>query len=99
MGINRVGEYFKSGKIKIFSTCKSLIYELERYHWSEEKETATGMMRPKPYKKDDHLADCLRYLVSSRFSKSDMKVSKTSNPESPWSKVEELRKRKEVYVH
>lgn len=99
MGINRVGEYFKSGKIKIFSTCKSLIYELERYHWSEEKETATGMMRPKPYKKDDHLADCLRYLVSSRFSKSDMKVSKTSNPESPWSKAEELKKRKEVYVH
>ena len=31
-GINRVGEYFKQGKIKVFNTCKHLIWELERYH-------------------------------------------------------------------
>ena len=54
-GINRVGEYFKQAKIKIFSTCKHLIYELERYHWSETRETIAGELKPKPYKKDDHL--------------------------------------------
>ena len=33
-GINRVGEYFKQNKIKIFSSCTNLIWELERYHWA-----------------------------------------------------------------
>jgi len=65
-GINRVAEYFKKGKIKIFSTCKNLIYELERYHWSEERETKTGVLKPKPFKNLDHAVDCLRYLVMSR---------------------------------
>lgn len=54
-GINRVGELLKSGKIKIFSTCKNLIWELERYHWSEMSEGITGERKPLPYKKDDHL--------------------------------------------
>jgi hypothetical protein len=65
-GINRVAEYFKSGKIGIFRNCKNLVYELERYHWSEERETSLGIMEPKPYKALDHLCDCLRYLVMSR---------------------------------
>jgi hypothetical protein len=68
-GINRVAEYFKKDKIKIFSTCKNLIHELERYHWSEERETTSGMMKPKPYKSEDHLSDALRYLIASRFQK------------------------------
>lgn len=65
-GINRVAEYFKAGKIKIFSNCKNLIHELERYHWSEERETSHGIIEPKPYKSLDHACDCLRYLVMSR---------------------------------
>lgn len=99
MGINRVGEYFKSGKIKIFSTCKNLIYELERYHWSEEKETSSGMMKPKPYKKDDHLCDTLRYLVSSRFSKSELKFETPINPDSAWGRAEAIKKRRMVHIH
>lgn len=99
MGINRVGEYFKLGKIKIFSTCKNFIWELERYHWSEEKETSSGMMRPKPYKKDDHLCDCLRYLVASRFSKSELKSKTLVNPDSAWGRAQELKRRREVHVH
>ena len=65
-GINRVAEYFKSGRIKIFKTCKNLVHELERYHWSEERETSLGIMEPKPYKAMDHLCDCLRYMVMAR---------------------------------
>ena len=57
-GINRVGEFFKQHKIKIFNTCKKLIWELERYHWAELKEAITGEQKPKPFKKDDHLCDC-----------------------------------------
>ena len=65
-GINRVAEYFRRNKIKIFKTCKNLIYEIERYHWSDERETIAGIMKPKPFKSMDHLCDCLRYLVMSR---------------------------------
>ena len=69
-GINRVAEYFKASKIKIFRNCKNLIDELLKYHWSEERETASGILTPKPYKSYDHAVDCLRYLVMSRVNKS-----------------------------
>ena len=65
-GINRVAEFFTKRKIKIFSTCKNLIWELERYHYAEERETVGGAVRPKPFKANDHLCDCLRYMVMSR---------------------------------
>ena len=65
-GINRTGEYFKRNRIKIFKNCTNLIWELERYHWSEVKETIKGETKAKPFKKDDHLADCLRYIIMSR---------------------------------
>jgi PBSX family phage terminase large subunit len=85
-GINRMGEWFKRNKIKIFKTCKNLIWELERYHWSEERETVSGMVKPKPYKKDDHLCDCLRYLVMSRQDKARFK-EEPINPNSPWGRM------------
>jgi hypothetical protein len=81
-GINRVGEFFKREDIKIFSSCEKLIWELERYHWAENKESTRGIVDPKPFKKNDHLCDCLRYLVMSRSPKANldrpMKVMKGS---------------------
>ena len=64
-GINRVAEHFKANKIRIFKNCKNLIYELQRYHWSEERETVNGMSKPRPYKHLDHAVDTLRYLINS----------------------------------
>ena len=81
-GINRVGEYFKNNKIKIFESCKHLIWELERYHYVEPRETIKGEMKPEPYNMNSHLCDCLRYLVMSRPSKAhinrDAKIEKGS---------------------
>jgi len=81
-GINHVAEMFKAGKIRIFSSCKNLIHELERYHWSEEKETSGGILTPKPYKARDHACDALRYMCMSRpgsYSPGDnMKIVKGS---------------------
>ncbi len=94
-GINRVAEYFKAGKIKIFSTCTHLIHELERYHWSEQKEGVRGELKPMPYKSDDHLVDCLRYLVMSRQSKAEIKLKRFVHPNSAWAKAEAIRKRRE----
>jgi hypothetical protein len=81
-GINRVAEYFKAGKIRILSTCKNLLYELERYHWSEERETISGVMKPKPFKTLDHACDCLRYLVMSRSM--PIEPIEVFNPDGAW---------------
>lgn len=92
-GINRVAEYFKHGKIRIFNTCKNLIAELEKYHWSEERETVAGILEPKPYKSFDHACDCLRYLVMSRTDASmpeQKKIVKYS--EADFERMEESQK-------
>ena len=65
-GINRTAEYFRQNKVKIFRTCQNLLRELETYRWSEERETISGVIEPKPFKANDHACDCLRYLVMSR---------------------------------
>ena len=66
-GINRVAEYFKAKKIKIVKgSCPNLEEELIRYHWSEQRETVSGVSKPAPFKVKDHLCDCLRGLVMSR---------------------------------
>lgn len=83
-GINRVAEYFKAGKIKIFSNCHNLIRELERYHWSEEKETSNGVLEPKPFKSMDHLCDCLRYLVMSRSEAKPLNQVKIVKNSAAW---------------
>ena len=65
-GINRVGEYFKTDRIKVFNNCTNLIWELNRYHWAKQPESIKGEAQPKPFKKDDHLCDCLRYMIMTR---------------------------------
>lgn len=82
-GINRVAEYLKQGKIKIFKTCKNLLAEIERYHWTEERETVGGIQRPKPYKAFDHAVDCFRYLVMSRIQDSVVPVPKSEDRARP----------------
>lgn len=93
-GINRTAEAFKSNKLKIFSTCKKLIWELERYHWCEDKSGASGVFDPKPYKENDHLCDCLRYIIMSRVKKSD-EYEPTQNPNSAWNRMLERRKQRQ----
>lgn len=85
-GINHTAQFLKTGKIKIFSGCKNLINELEKYHWSEERETTAGVMEPRPYKAFDHLCDCLRYLVMSRIEKSESLEKIVPNTADWWEK-------------
>lgn len=83
-GINRVAEYFKAGKIQIFPNCKNLLFELERYHWSEEKETSMGVVTPKPYKSLDHACDAFRYLVMSRTESKNRAVKEVPRYSEAW---------------
>ena len=98
-GINRVGEHLKNNEILIHSTCKHLIWELERYHWAESKESAMGVMEPRPYKKDDHLVDALRYLVMSRQEKASIELEIQAHPNSAWAKAQALKKGREKQFH
>ena len=91
-GINRVGEYFKQNKIVIFSTLTNLIWEVERYHWTEERETINGIIEPKPYKKHDHLMDNLKYIISSMTAASDISYTKPVHTSSPKAFMERAKK-------
>ena len=83
-GINRTAEYFKREEIVIFSTCTELITELEKYHWAEQKDTNTGQTKAKPFKKDDHLCDALRYLIMSRPQPTEETDFENINPNSAY---------------
>ncbi len=55
-GIRTVGEYLRSGQIKIHPRCTGLLRELGQYRWAEEGED-------RPIKEADHAMDAMRYLV------------------------------------
>lgn len=54
----------------IFSSCTDLIEEIQQYKWKQAFGTNTNMesddIKERPRKKNDHLMDCLRYLIMSR---------------------------------
>lgn len=53
-GIQEVLNRLGSGRLKIFTTCQKLIECIRRYRYDEKLQIV---------KKDDHLADALRYLI------------------------------------
>lgn len=59
-GILLVNDLLKNKNVKIFSTCKHVIDELNTYQWETDK---TGEFIDKPRKYNDHLMDSLRYLL------------------------------------
>lgn len=68
-GINRVSSAFEQKKLYITRNCEKLIWELNRYRWQRWKNSKTAAdnnLKEEPVKKDDHLCDALRYLVTSR---------------------------------
>jgi phage terminase large subunit len=65
-GINRVNEYFKSDRLRIFKNCTHLIDEVGRYKWRSLKPGDEKNQPDEPIKKDDHACDSLRYLIMSR---------------------------------
>lgn len=65
-GINRVSEYFKAGKLKIFKNCTNLIDEIGQYKWQKLKPGQIKNAPEAPVKFKDHACDCLRYMIASR---------------------------------
>ncbi len=67
VGINRVSRYlrldpvYNKPKLFIFSNCRKLRSEFMHYIWDTESNLSAD--RQSPRKKDDHLLDCLRYIL------------------------------------
>lgn len=66
MGIERVTERGKTGRLRISPACRNLISEAETYHYKEDTD--------KPVKEHDHCCDSLRYLVMGVDGKPEPKV-------------------------
>lgn len=70
--INRIKELLKLPKIYIFKSCKNTIGEVQKYRRAKIKTWVTA--KEAPVKKDDHLADALRYLVMAKLWPSKQKT-------------------------
>ena len=66
-GIARVNEFFKAGKIRVFSTLSNFIEEINNWKYRKTKQDVNALEEPED--KDNHLMDDLKYLVVSRFGK------------------------------
>lgn len=98
-GINRVNEYFKAGKLIIFKNCVNTIREVENWKWQKIKPGVDTNQSEEPVNKDDHTCADLRYLLMSRMQATELKTEKELGLTSPWAKAQELKRRREVYVH
>lgn len=61
VGIQKVRELLKAGKLKIHSSCENLIYEFETYAYPDKKELRNE--NENPIKENDHALDALRYVI------------------------------------
>ena len=83
VGIDRVSRYLNndpvtgSPRLYFFSTLKNTIREITTYRWEEMDSEASRRKNPpdKPVKRNDHLMDCLRYILMD-----DPHYSKPYNP-------------------
>lgn len=57
----------KKPTLRVFENCPCTIKEFLSYVWDDYKHAEYGInKKEKPKKKDDHLLDCIRYLVLAR---------------------------------
>jgi hypothetical protein len=65
-GINRVNEYFKQNKLKIFKNCTHIVQDVSNWRWKALKPGIERNQPEQPEDKDDHGCDVVRYLIASR---------------------------------
>lgn len=64
LGIKIVGKFIAGKNIVIHKSCKTLIEQIQSYHWDQK---AADRGEDKPVKKSDHSCDALRYAVTTAF--------------------------------
>lgn len=63
-GILKVYGYFEAGRIKVHANLKNFIKEGTSYKYPEQELDKNKNAGEKPIDKDNHLMDCLRYIVA-----------------------------------
>jgi len=62
-GVATVTEFIRSGRLKVLrGRCQNLVDQMEKYSFPTDSLTG-DIAKENPIKKDDHLPDCLRYLL------------------------------------
>ena len=69
--IARVNEFFKGGKIRVFSTLGNFRNEISNWKYRKLTNRTLLNLSEEPEDKDNHLMDDLKYLIASRFAKSE----------------------------
>lgn len=70
--IARVNEFFRNNRIRIFNDMPCFQKEITSWKWREVRPSAGNLNLPEePEDKDNHLMDCLKYLIASRFKAAD----------------------------
>lgn len=64
-GIVMVRERLQAGTLKVWDQCTGLIREMRTYRWKTPPRTGEDG-KPRPFKKNDHREDALRYICASR---------------------------------
>lgn len=64
LGIERVKQLLREGRLKVFDTCFNTLNEFETYHYPEPDEDKQEK-NDIPVKKDDHAMDALRYALQT----------------------------------
>lgn len=65
--IARVNEFFKAGKIKVFSALSAFLGEINNWKYRKQSNRLNVNLPEEPEDKDNHLMDCIKYLIASRF--------------------------------
>jgi PBSX family phage terminase large subunit len=61
-GVNTIRELFNTSRLRVHSSCRNLIWELETYSYPTSKPDRNE--EENPIKENDHALDALRYAVS-----------------------------------
>lgn len=65
--IARVNEFFKAGCIRVFNRLHAFIEEINNWKWRMNTSRVLTNAPEEPEDLNNHLMDCLKYLIASRF--------------------------------
>ncbi len=97
--LNKVNEWFKADKIRIFKNCENTHTEICQWAWKEIRGTDKNKLEI-PVDKANHICDDLKYLISTIFEDSKVEPEKPLPQYSVSRFIEEAKtfQRKKVFA-
>lgn len=93
-GIEKVRDYMFTGKLKFFSTCDNLKYEASQYVYNDPESAKPD----KPVDKDNHLMDCLRYMIA-RLPNNPNDFHEAEVPVQTWDRSSQVLQKDNYVMH